>query len=88
MSEKSGPSEDDLLNDPEYLRVFSEFDAEGLAVSGAIPEGHEGPYVPSAEELAEAIRFDAEARVRAIRAREKIATENVSSLIDPGKDPS
>ena len=88
MAEKTGPSDDELLNDPEFLRLFSEHDAEGIAVSGAIPEGHDGPYVPSAEELVVAIKVATEARVRAARARERIATERATSLIDPDKDTS
>lgn len=88
MAEKTGSTEDDLLNDPEFLRLFDEFDTEGIAVSGPIPEGHDGPYVPSVEELVEAIRVGAEARVRAVRAREKIATDRAASLIDPSKGSS
>jgi hypothetical protein len=83
MSERPSSREDDLLNDPEFLRVFSEFDVEGIAASGAIPEGHDGPYVPSVEELVQAIREGTEARLRAVRAREKIATERAASLIKP-----
>ena len=88
MSEKSDSSEDELLDDPEYLRLFGEFDTEGMAVSGPIPEGHEGPYVPSVEELVEAIQVATEARLRAVRARAKIATERAASLIDPEKGAS
>jgi hypothetical protein len=85
MSEKAASGEDDLLNDPEFLRFFQEYDTEGIAASGAIPEGHDGPYVPSVEELVQAIREGTDARLRAIRAREKIATERAPSLIEPEK---
>ena len=88
MSEQAASSEDELLNDPEFLRFFHENDTEAVAASGAIPEGHDGPYVPSAEELVQAIREGTDARLRAIRARAKIATERAGSLIEPDEGAS
>ena len=88
MSEQAASSEDELLNDPEFLRFFRENDTEAVAESGAIPEGHDGPYVPSAEELVQAIREGTDARLRAVRARAKIATERAGSLIEPDEGAS
>jgi hypothetical protein len=88
MSEKRSSREDDLLDDPEFLRVFREYDTEGIAASGAIPEGHDGPYVPSVKELVQAIREGTDARLRTVRAREKIATERAASLIEPDEGAS
>ena len=85
MTEKEPAGEDDLLNDPDFLRFFREYDTEAVAASGAIPEGHDGPYVPNTEELVEAIQLGMEARLRAVRARTKIATERAGSLIKSEK---
>ena len=80
MSKKKAPPSPDLSKDPEFLRYLKENDREGTPAAGAIPNGHEGPYMPSKEELIEGARIAAEAVVRMAQARVKAAEEQINML--------
>jgi hypothetical protein len=80
--EPQPPSRDD-----DDLRGFiSEFDTEGFFIAGPIPEGHEGPYEPSGEELEKAIQASLEANIRMARVRADLARESLHRSLQQRKE--
>ena len=80
MSKKKAQPSPDPSKDPEFLRFLRENNREGIPAAGAIPNGHEGPYMPSKEELIKGARSAAKAVVRMAQARAKAAEEQINML--------
>ena len=80
--EPQPPSQDDV----DLNRFVREFDTEGLLIAGSIPEGHEGPYEPSSEELEKAIQASLEANIRIAQARADVAIESLHRTLQQRDD--
>jgi hypothetical protein len=74
----------DPLDDPEFLRFIG---SDGFPGSFAVPEGHEGPYLPSPEQFAQGVRAALEAAMRTVRARAKAVDEQLPLLFAPETKP-
>lgn len=67
-----------LRREPEELQTFfRQFDPAGLVAGGAIPEGHEGPYRPSPDEVIRGLRVQHESELQALQGRFGVAEELV-----------
>jgi hypothetical protein len=72
----------DPLNDPELRRLFAERESSaGILSIGVIPEGHEGLYKPTEDELREGARFVAEARARTAQAQTQLIPEALEKIL-------
>jgi hypothetical protein len=80
MPKKRVRPSQDPFEDPEFLRFIREHSSEPIAIGGAIPKGHKGPYVPSKREIIEAIRFNAEVAFKTAQAQASIVEEQVNAL--------
>jgi hypothetical protein len=77
---KKPDGNDDLLANPEFLRFLRDHDTEGLPAGGAIPEGHQGVYVPTTKEWIEGMRFATEATLKINEARAKAAEDRARQI--------
>jgi hypothetical protein len=57
-------------------------DGAGISAFGPIPDGHEGHYQPSAEDLKKGFRVAFDASIEIASERAKIAQECVQDLFD------
>jgi hypothetical protein len=70
------------LDDPELRRVFAERESSaGILSIGVIPDGHEGPYKPTENELREGARFVAEARARTAQTQVQLTIEALDNFL-------
>lgn len=65
---------------PEFKRFLEEFDSEGLVAAGAVPDGHEGAYMPASGELRDALLDTYDAALQTVQARREAAERLVGRL--------
>jgi hypothetical protein len=61
----------------ELIRFIKENDKEPVAAFGDIPEGHEGPYMPSMEEFLKGARQAAKCGLELAKGRADLAEEKI-----------
>ncbi len=72
---------------PEEMPRESYAFIEGVFVTGAIPEGHEGPYQPSAEEYVAAVQDAAKYRIAQLQTAHEAAVSRAQEAVGRKETP-